>query len=49
MSVIVIQFITLEGIVSGLDGSGGRAFRRGLECLSVEPAGAVLVRYGRTR
>ena len=46
MSVIVIEFITLDGIVTDPDGSG--ATPAYLECLSAERAGAaVLTRYGR--
>ncbi|GAA0408803.1 hypothetical protein Acor_75140 [Acrocarpospora corrugata] len=41
MSVIVIQFITLDGIVSDPDGSGGPPTY--LEWLSAEPAGAAVL------
>jgi hypothetical protein len=52
MSVIVIEFITLDGIVSDPDRSGGTpaggwAFRHGPEAVAEDKF--VLVRYGRTR
>ena len=52
MSVIVIEFITLDGFVSDPNGSegtpaGGWAFRHGPETVAGEKL--ALVRYGRTR
>jgi hypothetical protein len=50
MSVIVIQFLTLDGIVSDPDesaGTSGGGSPRYLACLSAEQAGAAgLARYG---
>jgi hypothetical protein len=51
VSVMVIEFITLDGVVSDPDGSGRTAAGGPpayLECLSAGQAGAgVLARYGR--